>query len=159
MATRRVNCLWLVGITLIFDSTPQIKVQRCQIAVSRWPNDIISAVIMRSSKTGRKTSKPNVINILLLNFCEQKFVQHAPITIAIDCNGLSLVIFEEKCPNYASGPKPVPNSDSFSVRRLFSVCVRVFCAPNATILLVYIAVKMSFIWKDDFFFCQNRHFL
>ena len=34
--------------------------------------------------------KPNVANIFLLNFCEQKFVQHGPIKIAIDCNDLSL---------------------------------------------------------------------
>ena len=54
--------------------------------------------------------KPNVANILLFNFCEQKFVQHGPITIALDCNGLSLLIFEEKWPNYASGPKSAPNS-------------------------------------------------
>ena len=40
--------------------------------------------------------KPNVANILFLNFCEQKFVQHGPITIAIDCNGLVLLIFEKK---------------------------------------------------------------
>ena len=34
-----------------------------------------------------------------------------------------------------------------------TISVRVFCAQNATILLVYIPakVKMSFIWKDDFF--------
>ena len=38
-----VNCLWLVGVTLIFDGTPQIIVQRCQIAAPRWPNDISSA--------------------------------------------------------------------------------------------------------------------
>ena len=87
--------------------------------------------------------KPNVANILLLNFCAQKFIQHGPITIAIDCNGHSLLIFEEKWPNYASGPKSAPNSDSFWVRRLFNVCVRVFCAPNATILLVYIPVKIK----------------
>ena len=120
---------------------------------------------MRSSKTGRKTLsvtsavwhvalfflKPNVFN-----FCEQKFVQHGPITIAIDCNGLSFLIFEEKWPNYASGPKSAPNSDSFWVRRLFNICVRVFCAPNATILLVYIPakIKMNFIWRDDFFFAK-----
>ena len=67
---------------------------------------------------------------------------------------LSLLIFEEKWSNYASGPKSPPNSVSFWVRRLFKVCVRVFCAPNATILLLYIPakIKMSFIWKDDFFF-------
>ena len=99
--------------------------------------------------------KPNVFNILLLNFCEQKFLQHGPITIAIDCNALSLLIFVEKCLNYASGPKSAANSDSVWVRQLFNVCVRVFCAPNATILLVYRRVathKMSFIWKDNFFF-------
>ena len=38
-----VNCLWLVGVTLIFDGTPQIIVQRCQIAAPRWANDISSA--------------------------------------------------------------------------------------------------------------------
>ena len=32
--------------------------------------------------------KPYIANILLFNFCEQKFVQHGPITIAIDCNDL-----------------------------------------------------------------------
>ena len=104
--------------------------------------------------------KPNVANILLFNFCEQKFVQQGPITIAIDCNGLSLLIFEEKWPNYASGPKSAPNSGSFWVSWLFNICVRVFCATNSTILLVYIPVKVKigFIWKDDFF-CQNRHLL
>ena len=83
--------------------------------------------------------KPNVANILLFNFCEQKFVQLGPITIAIDCNGLSLLIFEEKCPNYVSGPKSAPNSNSFRERRLFNVCVWVFCAPNAA------KIKMNFI--------------
>ena len=101
--------------------------------------------------------KPNVANILLFNFWKQKFVQHGLIMIAIDSNSFSLLIFAEKCPNYVSGPKSPQNSDSFWVRRLFNVCVRVFCTPNATIWLVYIPanIKMSFIWKDDIF-CQNR---
>ena len=38
-----VNCHWLVGVILIFDGTPQIIVQRCQIAATKWPNDISSA--------------------------------------------------------------------------------------------------------------------
>ena len=80
--------------------------------------------------------KTNVVNILLFNFCEQKFVQPGPIMIAIDCNDLSLLIFEEKWSNYGSGPKSATNSNSsFWLRRLFNVCVRVFCAPNAIILL------------------------
>ena len=101
--------------------------------------------------------KPNVVNILFLNFCKQKFVQHGPITIAINCNSLSLLTFEEKWHNYGSGPKSAPNSDTFWVRRLFTVCVPVFCAPNATILIVYIhaKIKMSFIWKVDFFFPKS----
>ena len=48
---------------------------------------------------------------------------------------------------------PHRKSGPFWVRRLFNVCVLVFCAPNATIFLVYILakIKMSFIWKDNFF--------
>ena len=117
---------------------------------------------MRSSKTGRKTSSVTsavwhvtpscwnqmYANILLFNFCEQKFVQHGPITI------------EEKWPNYASGPKSAPNSDLFWVRLLFNICVRIFCAPNEKILLVYIAakIKMSFNRKYDFFLSKSASF-
>ena len=135
------------------------------MAASRWQNDIGSAadnVIFKNREQNIECSfgfvassavllKPNVANILLFNFCEQKFVQYGPITIAIDCNGLSLLIFEEIM------SKSAPNSNLFWVRRLLNVCVWVFCGPNATILLVYIPakIKMSFIWKDNFFF-QNR---
>lgn len=35
-----INCCWIIGITFIFDGAPQIIVQRCQIAASRWPVDI-----------------------------------------------------------------------------------------------------------------------
>ena len=141
-------------------SSTQIIVHRCQIAAPRCPTDISSAadyVFFKNREQNIECSiccvasstvllKPNVANILLFNFCEQKFVQHGPITIAIA--------------NYASGPKSAPSSDSFWVRRLFNVCARVFCAPNATILLVYIPakIKMSFIWKDDFFFTKIRIF-
>ena len=94
-----------------------------------------------------KVEEKDVGNNLLFNFYKQKFVRHGPITIAIGCNGLFLLIFKEKWPNYASGPKSAPNNDSFWVRWLFNACVRVFCAPNAIILLVYIPtkIKMSFI--------------
>ena len=158
------------------NGSPQIIVKRCQIATPRWPNYISSAAdnaIFKNRTQNIECSfgcvarsadllKPNVANNLLFNFCEQKFIQHCPITIAIDSNGLSLLSFEEKLINYASGPKSTPNRDSFWVNWLFNVCVRVFCAPNAIILLVYIPakIKMSFIWKDDFFFlCQIRHLL
>ena len=40
---KNVNCLWLVGVALIFDGTPQIIVQRWQISAPRWPNNINSA--------------------------------------------------------------------------------------------------------------------
>ena len=115
--------LWLVDV---FDGTPQIIVQRCQIAASRWPNDISSAAdnaIFKNMPQNIECSlKPNVANILLFNFCEQKSVQNCPI--AMDCNGLSLLIFEEKWRSYASGPKSASNSDSLWVRWLFNV----FCA-------------------------------
>ena len=128
-----------------------------------FTNQTISALrlIMRSSKNRAQNIecsfgcgalsavllKLNVANIFLFNFCEQKFVQHGLVTIAINSNGLSLLIFEEKCPNYVSGLKSEPNSDSVWVRRVFNICMQVFCAPNATILLVYVPanIKLSFI--------------
>ena len=109
----------IVGVTVIFDGTPHTIVQWCQIAAPRWPNDIGSVAdnaIFKNRAQNIECSfrcvassafllKPNVANILLFSFCKQKFVQHDPITIAIDCNGFSLLIFVEKWPNYASGPK------------------------------------------------------
>ena len=113
--------------------------KQCQIAAPRWLNDISSAAdnaIFKNRLQNIECSfdcvarsafllKPNVANFLLCNFLFSR---------------LSLPIFEEKFPNYASGPKSALNSDSFWVRRLF-------CAPNAAILLVYITAKirMSFI--------------
>ena len=96
---------------------------------------------MRYLKTGLKTSSaasavwhvaPSYWN-QILPILSSIFVQHGPIEIAIE-------------------PKSAPNSDSFRVRRLFNVCVRVYCSPNGTILLAYIPdkIKMSFICKDDF---------
>ena len=104
---------WIIyTITTVsaFDDTPQIIVQRSQIATPRWPSDINSATdnaIFKNRAQNIEGSfgcvarsavllKINVTNILLFNFCEQKFVQHGPITIAIDCGGLSLLIFEVK---------------------------------------------------------------
>ena len=92
--------------------------------------------------------KSNVANIILFNFCEQKLVQHGPITIVCECSGFSLRIFKEKWPNFVSGPKSAPNSDSFWMRRLFNACVRVFCATNATILIVYMPAKIGIIRKS-----------
>ena len=97
-----VNCPRLVGVILIFDDTTQIIAQRCQIIAPRWLNDIRSAAdtaIFKNRSQNIKYScgcvarnaillKPNVANILVFNFCEQKFVQHGPITIGpIGCNG------------------------------------------------------------------------
>ena len=87
----------------MFDGTLQIIVQRCQIAAPRWPNDISSAAdnaILKNSVQNIECSfgcvarsavllKPNVAYILLFNFCEQKFVQHGPITIALTASPCS----------------------------------------------------------------------
>ena len=39
----------------------------------------------------------NTLSFLLCSLCAE--ICSCPITIAIDCNGLSLLIFEEKWPN------------------------------------------------------------
>ena len=83
-----INCLWLVGVIFIFDGIPQIIVQRCPIAAPSWLNDISSVsdnAIFKNKAQNIECSfgcvglnavllKANVANILLFNFCEQKFV-------------------------------------------------------------------------------------
>ena len=106
--------MWPNDISFVADNV--IFKNRAQIIECSFDCVARSAVLL----------KPNVANILLFSFCEQKFVPQGPITIAITV-GLSLLIFKEKRPNYTSGPKSAPNSDSFWVRRLFNVCVLQFC--------------------------------
>ena len=104
--------------------------------------------------------KPNIANNLLFNFCAQKFVQHGPITIAIDCNGLSLLIFEEKWPNYASGTKFAPNSDTrfgcvgFSMYAFgFSVSqMRHFCLFTYPPRSKWASSEMNFFAKIGIFY-------
>ena len=139
--------LWLVGVTFIFDGTPQIIVQFCQIAAPRCQTTSALWLIMRSSNTGRKTSSVASAVWHVAPFCWSQMFPTSSSSIFVN----------KKWPYYAFGPKSAPNSDSFRVRRLFNVCVRVFCAPNATILLVYILakIKKNFIWKDDFFLLKS----
>ena len=92
--------------------------------------------------------KRNVTNILL-NFCEQKFVQHGPITIAIDVNGLFLL---DKNPHqtvtrfacvgfvmYACG---------FFVPQMLQFC-----------LFTYPPRSKWASSEKTIFFCRNRHLL
>ena len=76
------NCLCLIGVALIFNGTPQIIIQRCQIAAPRWRNDISSAAdndvfenraqnIERSFFCVARSVvllKPNIVNILFSIF-------------------------------------------------------------------------------------------
>ena len=55
--------------------------------------------------------------------------------------------------------KSAPKSDVFWVRRLFNICVRVFCVLNPRILLVYIPAAASSEKMIFFFFCLNQHLL
>ena len=139
--------MWPNDISSVADNalfkkrTPHPTIQRSQIAAPRWPNNISSVadnalfknraqnIECRFGCVARSAVllKPNVANILLFNFCEQKFVQYGPITIAIDCYGLSLFFFVAKWPNYGSGPKSAPNSNSYWVRRHFNVYVQKKC--------------------------------
>ena len=81
-----IDCVQLYFIK----GTPQIIVQRCEITAPTWPNDISSAAdnaIFKNKAQNTECSfscvarsavllKPNVANIPLFNFCEQKFIQH-----------------------------------------------------------------------------------
>ena len=52
-------------------------VQPCQIVTPWWPNHISWCGCVARSVV---LLKPNAANILLFNFCEQKLIQHGPIT-------------------------------------------------------------------------------
>ena len=156
----------MVSVSLILNGSPQKIVQRCQITAPRRLIDIrISADYSIFEKgvqkidfyvvcvaTGPVLLKPNVIHVILFNFWKHKFVQHCNVTLAIDRDGGSLLIFEKKLPHDATVPKPAPNSHSLWVHRLLNDNVLIFWAPNATILLIHIAsdVKIGFLWKDYF---------
>ena len=104
---------------------------------------------MRSSKTEQKTSSVTSAVWHIVPSC-----WHQTITIAIDCSGLSLHIFEEKWPNYVSGPKYAPNSDSFWVRRLLYICVRVCLFTYPSRLKWASSEKMIFFFAKIGIFCK-----
>ena len=74
-----------------------------------------------------------------------------------------MLIFEEKLPNYASGLKCTPNSDSIWVRRLFNVCMRVFCAPKCDNFICLLTrqdqnvlhLKRWFFFSEIVIFCKS----
>ena len=118
-----LNRLWMVSVTLILNGSPHKIVQRGQITAPRCPIDIrISADYSIFENGAQKIDgyvgcvangpvllKPSVVHVILINFWKQKFLEHGTITLAIDRNGGSLLIFEEKWPNDATVPKSAPN--------------------------------------------------
>lgn len=164
-----VNCCWFVRITFVFDGSPQIIVQRCQIAAPRRPNDIrISAddaiIEDNAQKIERSVGcvtrgavllEPNVFQVFLFKFREQLIGNHGAVVVAIDCNGRSLLIFK-KLPNDAARPKSAPKSHSLWMHRLLYDDVRVFRPRNAAVLLIDIPAKMKMrlIRKDDCWFVR-----
>ena len=117
------NRLWMVSVTFILNGSPQKIIQWGQITASKRPIDIrISADYSIFENGARKIDyyvdcvtsgpvllKPNVVHVILFNFWKQKFVEHGTVTLAIDPNGGSLLIFEKKWPNYATVPIQIPN--------------------------------------------------
>ena len=139
------------------------------IAAPRWPNDISSTAdnaIFKNSAQNIECSLGCVARSAVLlksNVAissSQKFVQHGPITIAVDSN---LLISKKNFPIIILDQNPHQTVTCFGCESFwgFNVCVRVLCVPKATILFVCVPVKikMSFIYKDDFFFCQNQDLL
>ena len=167
---------WLVE-TLIFDGTPQIIIQRCQIAAARWPNDISSAAdnaIFKNKAQNIECSfdcmarsavllKPNVANILLFNFCEEKFIQHGPITIAIDCNGKERprFIFEKNI----SLIMPLDQNRPQTVTRFRCIGFSIYACGfsvhqiRQSCLFTHPPRSKSASSEKMIFFCQNRHLL
>ena len=68
------------------------------VTAPRWLNDISSA----GDNAIFKTREQNIE--CSFGWVARSAVQHGSITTAIECNGLSLLIFEGKWPHYASRP-------------------------------------------------------
>ena len=115
-----LNRLWMVSVKLILNGSSQKIVQRRQITA---PRRLISIRILTNYwifengpqkidfyvgcvASGPVLLKPNVVHIILFNFWNQKHVKHGTVTLAIDRNGGSLPIFEEKWPNDAPHQNP-----------------------------------------------------
>ena len=81
-------------------------------------------------ESGPVLLKPDAVHVILFNFWKQKFVKHGTVTLAIDRNGGSLLIFEEKCTNDATVSKSEPNRHSLWVHRLLNDDVWTFCPNN-----------------------------
>ena len=90
----------------------------------------------------------NVANILLFNFCEQKFVQNGPITIAIDYNSLSLLIFEDIMAQLCLWTK---------IRT--KQCLVLSASPFQFCLFIYPPGSKWASSEKMIFFFQNRHLL
>ena len=98
--------------------------------------------------------KPNVANILF-NFCEQKFVQHGPITIAIDCNASSCSFTKQNGLWTKIRTKQwfVLGASAFQCMRAGFLCLK--CDNFACL-----STRQRFIWKNDFLakidiFCKS----
>ena len=118
-----LNRLWMVSVTLILNGSSRKIVQWGQITALKRPIDIrISADYSIFENGAQKIDcyvgcvasgpvllKSNVVHVILFNFWKRKFVEHGTVTLAIDRNGGSLLIFEEKWPDDATVPNSTPN--------------------------------------------------
>ena len=127
MATS-ISCfkhLWMVSVTLVLNGFTQNIVQQDQVTAPERPIVIrISAdysifengaqkidCYVGCVATGPVLLKPNVVHVILFNFWKRKFVEHDTVTLAINHNGDSLLLCDEKWPNNATVPKSVPKSE------------------------------------------------
>ena len=79
----------MVSATLILNSSLQKIVQRGQITAPKRPTDIRISVDYSIFENGAQK----------IDFWKKKFVEHGTVMLAIDRNGGSLLIFEQKWPN------------------------------------------------------------
>ena len=107
-----LNRFQMVSLARIRNSSLQKIVQRGQITALRRPIEIkISADYSIFENGAQKIDyyvgcvasglvflKHNVVHVILFNFLKQKFVAHSMVTVAIDRNGRSLLIFEKNDP-------------------------------------------------------------
>ena len=108
-----LNRLWMISVTLVLNGSPQKIVQRGQITARRRLIEIRISADYSIVENGTQEMdcyvgcvassnvllKLNVVHVIIFNFWKHKFLEHGNVTLAIDHNDGSLLIFEEKWPN------------------------------------------------------------
>ena len=133
-----VKCLWLISVTRIFDGTPQIIVQRCQIAAPRRPNDISTA----ADNAIFKTRAQNID-------CSFVYVSRSAVLLPISPSSIFMNknFCVPKCDNFDCLPTR-RDQNELDLKRWFFFLLK--SASSVSLLQAHLAKRKPIGWSIGF---------